>query len=163
VVNFEQFLRLLSERQINFVVIGGLAASVHGSAYATYDIDICYARDDDNLQKLVNALQPIHPYLRGAPPGLPFKLDAPTLKAGLNFTLSTEPGDIDLLGEVAGIGFYDRVLKQSDEVIVFGIKCRALSLEGLIQSKRAAGRSKDLNLIPELETLLALKRKQQGK
>ena len=90
-------------------------------------------------------------------------MDAETLKAGLNFTLSTDLGDIDLLGEVAGLGMYQAVEENSEEVAVFGIRCRALTLEGLIKAKRASGRPKDLRILPELEALLELRRKQNEK
>jgi predicted nucleotidyltransferase len=163
VAKFDQFLRTLVDNQIEFVVIGGLAASTQGSAQITYDIDICYGRDDANLKKLAETLQPFHPTLRGAPSDLPFKVDAETLKAGLNFTFSTDLGDIDLLGEVAGIGMYKQVEEHSQKVTAFGVRCRALTLEGLIKAKRASGRPKDLRILPELEALLELRRSQNKK
>jgi hypothetical protein len=83
-------LRGLLERLVNsgveFILVGGVAAAVHGSARLTYDLDVVYARGDDNLRRLVDALADLHPYLRGAPPGLPFRWDAETLRRGLNFT-----------------------------------------------------------------------------
>jgi len=99
----------------------------------------------------------LKPYLRGAPLGLPFVLDVPTLKAGLNFTLITDAGDIDLLGEVSGLGAYEDVQNSAEEVEVFGHQCWVLTIEGLIRSKQAAGREKDLRLIPELKALQALR------
>src|SRR5262249_50437903 len=99
----------------------------------------------------------LHPYLRGAPAGLPFKLDVPTLQSGLNFTLVTDHGDLDLLGEVSGIGRYEQVLAQSDELEVFGLKVRVLSIDGLIAAKKAAGRAKDQAHLLELEELKNLR------
>ena len=101
----------------------------------------------------------MRPYLRGAPPGLPFRLDVPTLEAGLNFTLTTEFGELDLLGEVAGGGRYEDLLLEADTLDLFGLTCRCLGLDALIRVKRAAGRPKDFEAIAELE---ALRQEQQS-
>jgi hypothetical protein len=146
-------LTQLTSCQVEFVLIGGLAMIAHGSAYVTKDLDICYARSEKNLTALVTALAPLHPYLRGAPPGLPFHLDLPTLQAGLNFTLTTERGDLDLLGEVSGLGRFENVVAVSEDRVLYGLSIRILSLEGLIAAKKAAGRIKDRNHILELEEL----------
>lgn len=156
---FRQLLPLLAEHQVRFIVIGGIAGMAHGAARATYDIAVVYARDPENIQRLVAALQPHQPYLRGAPPGLPFTWDERTIQGGLNFTLTTALGPIDLLGEVAGGGFYDELLPFSEELEVFGAKCRVVGLEKLIQLKRAAGRPKDFEAIAELQALLDERRR----
>jgi hypothetical protein len=80
-------VRLLTEQRVEFVIIGGLAMIAHGSAYVTKDLDVCYRRTPPNIAVLAAALAPHNPYLRGAPPGLPFRFDAPTIQAGLNFTI----------------------------------------------------------------------------
>jgi hypothetical protein len=149
----EGFLRLLGKHQIEYVVIGGLAMIAHGSAYITKDMDICYNRSPANFSAIAAAFATIHSYLRGAPPGLPFRFDAPTIQAGLNFTLVTDLGDIDLLGEVSGVGGYDQAFAQSVEKNIFGYSVRVLSIDSLIAAKRAAGRLKDKNHILELEEL----------
>ncbi|TAK82760.1 MAG: hypothetical protein EPO20_20380 [Betaproteobacteria bacterium] len=100
----------------------------------------------------------MQPYLRGAPPGLPFRLDEKTLSAGLNFTLSTSVGDIDLLGEITGVGSYEALAGHTIEVELFGARCRCLDLPTLIAAKVAAGRPKDLEAIAELRALLEEKR-----
>ena len=82
------------------MIVGGLAATIHGSARLTQDVDFVYARDHTNVGRLVAALKPYSPYLRGAPPGLPFDWSEATIERGLNFTLTTALGDIDLLGEI---------------------------------------------------------------
>ena len=112
-----------------------------------------YGRSDQNLQKLVDAFGSYGPYLRGAPPGLPFHLDVPTLRAGLNFTLTTDLGWIDLLGEIAGGGRFEDLAGHSQVVDVFGAQCRVLDLDTLIQTKKSAGRPKDFEAIAELEAL----------
>jgi predicted nucleotidyltransferase len=155
--NFRDILPLLVTHQVRFIVIGG-AAIAHGSARLTYDVDIVYARDTENLHRLVVALESRQPYLRGAPAGLPFRWDERTLQAGLNFTLTTSLGDLDLLGEVAGGGVYEQLLPFTDELEAFGVRCRFVTLEKLIELKRAAGRPKDLEVLAELQALLEERR-----
>lgn len=92
--------------------------------------------------------------LRGAPPGLPFRVDAETLRTGLNFTLSTDVGDLDLLGELIGVGGYDALAPTADTMEVYGRTVRVMSLDALERAKRASGRIKDL---ADLEMILALK------
>jgi len=153
---FEQLHRYA----VKYVLVGGMAAVAQGSSYLTADVDLCYARDEDNLERLTQALAPFHPRLRGAPSDLPFKLDAPTLRSGLNFTLSTDVGDLDLFGEIAGLGDYDRVIEFSEVLDIYDVSCHVLTIEGLILSKKKAGRSKDLRLLPELEALLEIRKSQ---
>jgi predicted nucleotidyltransferase len=150
-------IRSLLNGGVEFVVVGGLAMTIHGSAYVTRDLDVCYHRTATNITALAAALAPVHPYMRGAPPGLPFRFDAATIQAGLNFTLTTDLGDLDLLGEISGIGTYEKVLAQSEEHTLFGLAVRVLSLDGLIASKKAAGRRKDQAHLLELEELKKLK------
>jgi len=100
---FDKLLPALVRGEVEFILIGGVAAVVHGSARVTYDVDICYARTPTNIARLVPALLSHHPYLRGAPPGLPFTWDEGTLRHGLNFTLTTDLGDLDLMGEAIAI------------------------------------------------------------
>jgi predicted nucleotidyltransferase len=151
--NLQRQLRILVEAGVEFIVIGGMAAAAHGSARATLDLDIVYSRDPENLRRLVSALGPHRPYLRGAPPGLPFALDEQTLVHGLNFTLTTDAGDFDILGEVVGGGTYRDLLRETVELDAFGLRCRYVTLEALVRLKRAAGRPKDLEVIAELELL----------
>ena len=150
---FDRMLAVLERAGVEYILVGGLAATAHGSARATYDMDIVYARTPENIRRLVRALAAHQPYLRGAPPGLPFRWDEATLRAGLNFTLTTALGDLDLLGEITGGGDYARLRPHGVELMVFGLSCRVLSLDKLIQVKRAAGRPKDLEALAELEGL----------
>jgi len=152
-----QILRRLIDQKVEFVVIGGLAMVTHGSAHVTDDLDVCYRRSEPNYRALAAALAPLHPTLRGAPPGLPFRLDHRTISAGLNFTLDSDLGAIDILGEVAGIGSYDTVLAASDAQILCGSEVRVLSIDGLIAAKRAAGRAKDQSHLLELLELKKLR------
>jgi hypothetical protein len=151
---FDQLLPLLVQGKIEFILIGGVAGNIHGAARLTYDIDIVYARTSGNLRRIAETLKPFAPYLRGAPPGLPFTLDVPTLRNGLNFTLTTNLGDLDLLGEVVGGGSYRDLLPHSSDIEGFGVTFKCIDLPTLIKLKRAAGRPKDLEAIAELEALL---------
>lgn len=152
--DFEAILTALDEAGVEFVVIGGLALVAHGGPRATFDVDLAYSREEHNLERLARALRSFRPWLRGAGRDLPFVLDADTLRSGLNFTLSTEAGDIDLMGEVPGLGAFPEVRAVSVDVEVFNRRIAILSLDGLARSKRAAGRAKDLL---DLETIADLK------
>jgi hypothetical protein len=105
------------------------------------------------LQRLTHGLKSVKATL-GAPKDLPFILDEETLRHGLNFTFQTDVGDIDLLGEVKGVGAFTDSLEDSEEVEMFGYPFRVMSLRKLIDAKRAAGRTKDLMALPELEAIL---------
>ena len=157
--DFSALIRGLADAGVDFVIVGGIASILHGAAYQTNDLDISYSRRDENLERMARLLSGIHARLRGAPENLPFRPDAATLRAGLNFTLRTDHGDLDLLGEVSGLGGHARVIEQAIEMVLFGRKIRVLDLDGLIRSKRAADRPKDRLAIPELEALSALRRK----
>lgn len=151
--DFERQLTTLTRGGVEFIIVGGLAATVHGSVRATLDLDVVYRRSIDNMRRLVDALEPLQPYLRGAPPGLPFRFDLETVRRGLNFTLTTTIGALDVLGEITGDGTYEELLPHTVEASLFGIPCKCLDLDRLIEAKRAAGRPKDLEAIAELESL----------
>ena len=151
--NFESLLSTLVRHKVEFIVVGGAAAIAHGSSRLTQDLDIVYSRTPENLTCLVAALADYQPYLRGVPPGLPFKWDQTVLSRGLNFTLVTSIGDIDLLGEIPGGGTYADLAPKAIEVQLFGTRCLCLSLVQLIRAKRAAGRPKDLEALAELEAI----------
>lgn len=147
-------IRTLVEGGVELVVVGGAAATVHGAARLTLDLDVVYRRTPENLDRLAAALAPHAPYPRGAPPGLPFQWDPGTLSAGLNFTLTTALGALDLLGEITAGGRYEDLIEHTITVDVFGVRCRVLDLPTLIRVKRAVGRPKDYEAIAELEALL---------
>ena len=152
--DFETVIRAFGDARVECVIVGGLAATIHGSARLTQDVDFVYSRTSANIERLVAALKPHSPYLRGAPPGLPFEWSEATVERGLNFTLTTAIGDIDLLGELTGGGDYEALIPHTIEVELFRCRCRCLDLPGLIRAKRAAGRPKDLDALAELEALL---------
>lgn len=159
--DFPGLLAALARAGVECIVVGGAAATSHGSARLTLDLDIVYRRSASNHERLVSALAGHSPYLRGAPPGLPFRWDTQTIERGLNFTLTTSLGDIDVLGEIVG-GKYEDLLPDCIVVKLFGIECHCLGLRRLIQVKRAAGRPRDLEAIAELEALLEEKGEASG-
>ena len=150
---FQKIIEALGRESVEFVIIGGVALVVHGSSRSTQDLELCYSRDPKNLEALVRALAPLHPTLRGAPKDLPFRLDAPTLRAGLNFTLDTDLGPVDLLGEVTGIGGYADASRDAETLDLYGVEVKLMSLDTLERSKRAAGRRKDLLDLAEIQEL----------
>lgn len=162
-IGIERLLGALSESGVAFILIGGVAARAHGSARVTQDVDVSYSRSPENMSRIVKALAPFNPYLRGAPRGLPFEWSLATLKAGLNFTLTTTAGDIDLLGEIVGGGRYEDLVPHTITVTLFGRETLLLDLPWLIQVKRAAGRPKDLEVIAELEVLLEEREREEAR
>jgi hypothetical protein len=145
---------VLNRHRVRYVVIGAFAGRLLGSPTVTRDVDVCYARDDDNLRALAEALRELHAHLRGAPGDVPFRLDARTLKAGDAFTFSTDAGDLDVLGSPPGSGGYDDLIRTSQKTDLGGLEVRVASIDSLIRMKRASGRPKDLI---EVEVLAALR------
>ena len=135
--------QIFSAAKVEFVIVGGVAIRSHGGNYITEDLDICYSRSNENLKKLAEVLGPLNPRPRGLEKGLPFVFDWKTLQHGTNFTFRTDMGDIDLLGEVLGIGNYNDLLIQSITVDLDGFPTQILSVSGLIIAKEAAARPKD--------------------
>jgi hypothetical protein len=150
VTDVQRLLDVLGAAGVDFVVIGGVALVLRGSSRLTLDLDLCYSRDRDNLRRLAAALAAYHPRLRGAPPELPFLWDERTLASGLNFTLTTDLGDLDILGEVAGVGGYGQVSAGASELVVGDTPILVMDLDTLERSKRAAGRAKDLLDLAEI-------------
>jgi hypothetical protein len=151
--DFAGLLRVLVKAEVEFIVIGGVAAAFHGAIRTTRDLDVVYRRTPGNVARLVEAISPLEPYPRGAPPGLPFLWEAETIMHGLNFTLTTSLGDLDILGEVTGGGMFEGLVGHATSANLFGVACLCLDLDTLIHVKRAAGRPKDFEGIAELEAL----------
>jgi hypothetical protein len=154
-------IRTLLDADVRFVVIGGVAAGLHGAGRATFDLDICYDPSEENRTRLARVLAGWGAYLRGVEPGLPFMMDARRLLITPVMTLTTSTGDLDVMDQVAGVGDFAQVLAQSVETIVGNVSFRILDLPALVAAKRASARPKDLDQLPELEALLAL-RKERG-
>lgn len=151
---YDKILGVLVSAGVQFIIVGGAAATAHGSARLTEDLDIVYSRRNENIKRLVDALAPLQPRLRGAPDNLPFQWDEETMRKGRNFTLTTSAGWLDLLGEITLGGGFEQLLPDSIELNMFGNKCLCLGLKRLIEVKRAAARPKDFEAIAELQVIL---------
>ena len=152
-IDLKKAILSLVENEVDFVVVGGVAINLHSSAYITQDLDFCYSRSPDNIKRLFRALELYSPRHRNFPEELPFVFDEATLRNGTNFTFETTIGDLDLLGEVKGIGDYSDAFRRSVIFEIYGSKVRALDLNALIDSKTAADRPKDHLVLPELLAL----------
>jgi hypothetical protein len=146
---FRQLLGPLIANGVDFVLIGGQAGMSHGSTYPSYDLDVVYARNRDNVVRLATALKEIGVRLRGARPDLPFQLDARTIENGANFTFETPYGDFDVLAGAVGMRSYEDLESDAVELEVFGHLVRVASLDHLIAMKKAAGRTKDKLMVEE--------------
>jgi len=149
-----QILQTLQQHNVRFVIIGGIAGRLWGSTTVTNDLDICYARDRENLDSLAAALRELKARLRGVDGDVPFILDARSLKKGDSFTFTTNAGSLDCLGTPAGSKGYEALARTATKMDVGGVDVLVASLDDLIQMKRAAGRPKDLI---EVEVLAAVR------
>ncbi len=151
-------LASLVEAEARFVVVGGVALMLHGSSYLTEDLDLAYERSLENARRVVEALRRFAPRPRGLPPSLPFVFDAQAVFSTRVLTLETDVGDVDLLGEIAGVGHYSAIEAAADKFTYAGMVIRVLSIDALIASKRAAGRRKDEAGLIELEAIQEARR-----
>jgi len=147
-------LQTLNRYEVRYVLIGGFAGKLLGSTILTVDIDICYARDRRNLERLAAALQELHAYLRGTPEGLPFRLDAETIQRGDSFTFVTDAGDLDILGTPSGTTGYEELSRNATTLDLGEVIVQVAALEDLMAMKRASGRPRDRI---HLEVLAALR------
>lgn len=143
----------LLHANVDFVIVGGLAAVTHGSSMTTQDIDICCSFSADNLMKLYEALKDFHPVHRMTPKRVPLVLTPEYCKKLKNLYLDTDLGQLDCLGEVLGVGIFSQVKALSDEFVIGDVPCRILSIEALIKAKKAMGRPKDLETVRQLELI----------
>jgi predicted nucleotidyltransferase len=159
-MSFASMLSGLTKKKVRFVVVGGVAAAAHGSSRVTNDLDICYdAEAVASIAALASLLAGWKAYPRGIEEGLTrsFIMDDRTLRNAPILTLTTSEGDIDVMDRIAGVGPYDAVRQHSERISALGVRFRVLDLPSLIKAKRAAGRPRDFDHLPELEALLALR------
>ncbi len=154
---FLELLRSLSSAEVRFVLIGGVAANLQGSATVTYDTDICYDREEGNIEKLVTLLKKLGAELRiggtGDDEPLPFQLDARSIQAGGNFTFKTNLGDLDCIAWPGGTSDFDTLAKKAHMIDLGDFKVAVASIDDLLLMKRKAGRAKDVAQILELEEI----------
>jgi len=146
---------ILLAHGVEFIVVGGQAETIFGSARVTVDIDLCYRRTKDNLKRLAAALHEINPTLRNAPKDLPFIIDEKTLALGNNFTFDTPLGDLDLLGFLEPLGDYEVISKRALTIRVGQIDLKVIHIDDLIAIKQYLQRPKDRD---SLMHLLAIKK-----
>lgn len=158
----EQIAAVLQEAGVEFIVIGGQAETIHGSARVTFDVDICYRRTRENLQRLATALQSLEPTLRNAPPDLPFQIDAVSLALGENFTFGTKLGDLDLLGYLEPIGGYEQLIDRAERVGAGRFELNVIALDDLIKIKQHLGRPKDRDALLQLLAIRRLREESDG-
>ena len=153
---------MLADHGVEFMVVGGQAEALMGSARVTYDVDLCYRRTSDNLERLATALATLNLTLRGAPPELKFRLDAAALALGQNYTFEVD-GEypLDLLGHLEPVGTYEELLPRAEVVSIGGRPTRVMALDDLIRIKRYIGRPKDRESLLQLEAIKRL-RDQEG-
>lgn len=155
-----RLLDVLTEHGVEFVLIGGLAANALGSPSVTYDLDVCHARDRDNLERLAAALRAVHATLRGAPAGLPFLLDAETLYRGDSFTFDTAFGSLDVLATPTGTRGFEELRTNAVQMTISDHIVWVCALGDLMRMKTAAGRPKDRI---QLEILGSLRDEVEGR
>jgi predicted nucleotidyltransferase len=150
-LQLESLLGRLTRAGVDFVVIGGVAVAVQGYGRATKDLDLCYATDPDNLERLGTVLTGLHARLRGIDEPVPFVADGRALAQTQILCLTTDEGDVDLLVDPSGCPPYAQLRERADVVDLGGVDVRVASIEHLIAMKRAAGRPLDLADVEALE------------
>jgi hypothetical protein len=149
----QALLQALLDHRVDFVVVGGLAAMSHGSAYPSFDLDVAYARDRRNLERLAAALRELGATLRGAPADLPFQIDAETLDAGAHFTFATPYGALDILDRPDGSPAYAELRADATRAVIEGKPALVASIDHLIAMKEATGRPHDKTVAAELRVI----------
>jgi len=156
--NLIDILQRLSTNKVDFVIVGGFAAVVHGSTMVTQDIDICCNFSEINLKSLYKAIKDLHPVHRLTPKRIPLRITPGFCKGLKNLYLDTDIGTLDCLSSVLGIGDFKRVRKCS--VVIKDTRkntFRVLSLDALILAKKAMGRPKDKETVIQLQAILSQK------
>jgi hypothetical protein len=153
VSDLNNLLQRLCDADIEFVVVGGFAAMLHGSSLMTRDLDVCAVLTRDNVAKLRHAFRDLHPAHRLTPDKLSF-LDNPDPAVEVrNLCLRTDLGPLDLLSSIAGVGDFAAVRANAIEVELFGRGCLVISLDDLIRAKEALGRQKDQEAATQLRAV----------
>lgn len=153
----DEILRRLVQRGVDFVVVGGIAGVLHGSARNTFDLDICFATDEANLAALGDVLTALGARLKGVGEEAPFVPDARTLRGVELLTLVTSLGELDVMTRAPGAPAYRDLRRNADRYDLGGFNVSVASIDDLIAMKHAAGRAKDLLDIEELEAIKRLR------
>jgi hypothetical protein len=151
--NDKALLSRLKEQKVEFVIIGGVCGVLHGASLVTLDLDICCQFGEENLQRIEAAVKGLHPAHRLTANKLPLELTRSSFACLKNLYLQTDLGILDCLSEVAGVGNYEEVFKQSVSHSLSSGEFRMLNLDALIAAKFAAGREKDLSAVKLLQAI----------
>jgi len=154
----QEILRRLTARGVDFIVVGGIAAVLHGSAQMTFDLDICYATDRSNIEALAEVLLELRARLKDVQDEVPFAADAQTLRRVEMLTLSTDLGELDVLARPAGSPGYESLRRSAERFDLGGYSVLVASIDDLVAMKLAAGRTKDLAAAEELAAIQRLRR-----
>ena len=146
---------VLDAHEVDYVLIGGLAAVLHGSALTTLDADLLPDMSQENLERLAAALRDLGARLRieGEPEGVPFDPHPTLIRSMRCLNLRTRVGDVDLTIEPAALDGFEAVNSTSVGVLVDGVEVRVAALDDVIRSKEAADRPKDHAALPHLYAL----------
>lgn len=141
----ERILTTLDAHNVRFVLIGALAARLHGFPRLTADADITPADDPDNVKRLAKALRELRAkvYTESVPEGLAFDCSAKTLGRAVMWNLVTDAGRIDIAFKPSGTDGYDDLAPNAEKFKAYGVVFLAASMDDIIRSKEAAGRPKD--------------------
>ncbi|MCD6016812.1 MAG: hypothetical protein K0R88_2896 [Solirubrobacterales bacterium] len=142
-------LAALSRCGVDYVIVGGLAGTAHGSSYPSFDLDIAYSRAEANLERVAEALRQLEVTLTNAPPDLPLQIDTTTLRNGAKLTFDTAFGRFDIFGHIDGIKSCDDLRARSVTATLEGAEVRVASIDDLIAMKRASNRAKDRLMVEE--------------
>lgn len=156
--DFLELLRRLSGAGLEFVVVGGTAAVLHGSSTATYDLDVLMLFNRDNCDRLLQAVSDLHPRLSHTPDKRPLSLSADELAGFRNLYLLTDLGRLDVLGSLPPVEDLQSVLHDAERMDVGGVEVRVISLDTLIRVKEAMGRPKDKLMETELRAIASIRR-----
>ena len=156
VLQVHALLAALTDGGVDFVVIGGIAAVLHGSPTFTHDLDIVFESSQENRERLGSVLTRLKAKPSGVDEELPFQADARMLDRIQLLTLETTAGRIDVMHPPAGAPPYEELRARAGLVEVKGREVRVAAIDDLIAMKRAAGRPKDLGAVDELEAIKRL-------
>jgi len=152
-LDLERILKILIKCKVEFIIIGGFASIIHGASYVTKDLDICVNFSTENADRILKAITPYHPQHRMHPKGPPLDETPESLSKYKNIYLHTDLGEVDMQGEITGLGKFEDLINRTIEVELYGKKCKVLDIDALITTKKALGRPKDMQVILQLEAI----------
>ena len=152
-LDLEKILKILIKNKVEFIIVGGYASIIHGASYVTKDLDLCVNFSEENAAKILKSINPYHTRHRMHPKNPPLEETPHSLSKYNNLYLLTDLGNLDMLGEITGLGKFEHLANHTIDVELFGKMCKVLDIDGLIISKRAMGRPKDNQVIIQLEAI----------